>query len=80
MPVPAASGASVSVTGDAQGVWLVANGRRTDPTAGLVPAGTYQILADFGGADPVGAGKVRLSDGASVTIDCSSFLFKCQPK
>jgi serine/threonine-protein kinase len=80
-PAPTASrGAPVNVTGDARSVWLVAAGKRHDPGSGPLAAGTYQIMADFGNGEPVGAGKVRLVDGNAVTIDCSSFLFKCQAK
>lgn len=80
-PAPTASaGARVKITGDAASVVLVAAGTRFDPGAGKLGAGTYQIFADFGAGSEVNAGKVRLDDGQTVTIDCSSFLYKCQAK
>lgn len=78
VPAPTASGVSVSVKGDAKGVWLVSGGNQT-PAAGSHPPGSYQIVADFGGKQ-VPAGKVDLAAGRAVTLDCSSFLFKCLAK
>ncbi len=69
--------ASVSVQGDAKAVWLVSDAGRFsagDP----VRAGRYKILADFGGAEPVGAGQVDLRAGDRVTLNCSTFLLQCR--
>ena len=78
VPTPTTSGVSVSVKGDAKGVWLVSGGNQA-PAAGAHPPGSYQIVADFGGKQ-VPAGKVDLAAGRAVTLDCSSFLFKCLAK
>lgn len=71
--------ASVSLTGDARRAWLVQGDRRI-PAEGPVPAGTWRILADFGGPEPVIAGEVTLRPGERITLACSSFLFQCRER
>jgi outer membrane biosynthesis protein TonB len=68
--------AVVRITGDAQSVWLVADGRRYDPAQPL-QAGSYRILADFGGDAPVQAGSVDLTGGEQVELACSSYAYRC---
>jgi hypothetical protein len=66
----------VRAQGDAKSVWLVADGRRHE--VGDVPPGTYQVLADFGGPEPVGAGRVDVAAGSTVTLNCVAFLLQCR--
>ncbi len=75
---PTSDGVMVTIAGDAAAVWLVSGGKQT-AAGGEHPPGTYQIVATFGG-DPVPAGSVTLKAGKPVTLDCSGFLYKCQPK
>ena len=79
VPVAAPSGnATVAVSGDASEVWLTSGGSRVD--LGSVSPGSYGVMAVFGDGDAVTAGKLRVSPGESVTLNCSSFLFTCQKK
>jgi tRNA A-37 threonylcarbamoyl transferase component Bud32 len=74
-PVPMAV---VFVTGDHSGVWLVAtDGRTYKPGEDLKP-GSYQVKASFDGGKPVVAGKVRVSAGQRVTLQCDAMFWKCQ--
>jgi len=70
-PPPAAPVATAEVTasGNANQIFLVAEGRRLTP--GIIPIGTYDIEAHFS-EGWVLAGQVRLAAGDRVTIDCDS--------
>jgi len=70
-PPPAAPVATAEVTasGNANQIFLVADGRRLTP--GTVPIGTYDIEAHFS-EGWVLAGQVQLTAGDRVTIDCIS--------
>jgi serine/threonine protein kinase len=68
--------ATVRTSGDASEVFLVANG--VEHRAGAVPAGSYVIKARFGDRGLVEAGRVELSPGASVTINCDSGFAMCK--
>lgn len=79
-PAPAApQGGTIEVTGDARAVWLAAGEERI-PASGVVPPGTYRILADFGQPELAAAGTVRVRAGQKLVLDCQSFLFQCRPK
>ncbi len=71
---PVAEPATVVVEGSVP-VTLSANGRSA--VAGAVPAGQWQLLADFG-KGPVVAGTVDLVAGQTVTIRCSRAMYDCQ--
>jgi hypothetical protein len=74
-PPPKATG-TVSFTGDASAVWLISGGTKLS-ASGSVPAGTYEILADFGGPEPISAGRVTIDAGSTVNLRCASFVQKC---
>ena len=81
LPPPAdpsvAGHGSVAVSGDAREVWLVSAAGRFAP-GDAVQVGRYEILADFGGSEPVGAGRLELRSGDAVTVSCSRELGTCR--
>ncbi|MBN2799939.1 MAG: hypothetical protein JXX28_12405, partial [Deltaproteobacteria bacterium] len=46
--------------------------------AGALPAGTYTVLANFGGGE-VEAGRVQCEAGATCTVRCNALLGTCAP-
>jgi len=64
----------VSVTGDASGVWLV--GRSGRVSVGEVPAGSYEVHATFAG-ESVSAGRVMVTPGRVVTLNCNADFQRC---
>jgi serine/threonine protein kinase len=55
------------------------SGRSGTHPPGLLPAGTYEIMAYFGGApEPVSQGSVRVQPGETVTVKCSSMAQSCE--
>jgi serine/threonine-protein kinase len=84
-PVPVAEavsenatvGARVSYSGDATKVWLVgSDGRRV--ARGVVPAGRYDIEADFGDGERTPAGELDLKVGDEVALKCSKSFRRCK--
>ncbi len=74
---PAAAKGTVAVEGDAEKVVLVGqNGVFSVP--GRVPEGSYTVRATFRGREPMGAGRVAVHAGATVTIRCSSGFTRCK--
>ena len=70
---------AVRVTGDAQSVRLVAGDASYKP--GLVPPGTYQIMAAFADGNPHRVGTtVTVPEGGSVTINCVAAFQNCNVK
>jgi serine/threonine protein kinase len=68
----------VMVVGDARSVWLVStSGQRHDPAQPVLP-GSYQVMADFGGA-PTDAGRVDVKANGDLTLTCSAHLSQCRP-
>jgi serine/threonine-protein kinase len=69
-----------AVTGDAERVWLVANGTHYDP--GPVPPGDYSVSARFPGRplEPVAGITVSVAPGASVVIHCRAGFRTCQAR
>jgi serine/threonine-protein kinase len=76
-PEAAPEPARVSVTGEAEQVWLEHDGTRLAP--GAVPAGSYDVVAQFPGRDPAPAGKVVLEPGQTVQLSCDAAFRKCAP-
>ena len=74
-PATEQSMADVLAAGDANQIFLVAEGRRLSP--GRVPAGTYDIEAWFA-SGRVLAGQVQLSAADRVTITCESAQALCR--
>lgn len=77
--VPAEPGAqgSVDIAGDALRVF-VAGPRKRLPVPGIVPAGSYEILATFQeDKAPIVAGKVTLAADAKVLITCEAAQSRC---
>ncbi len=73
----ASTGARVSYSGDAVKVWLVsAAGRRV--ARGTVPAGRYDIEADFGDGVPTPAGELDLGAGDEAALKCSKAFKRCK--
>jgi eukaryotic-like serine/threonine-protein kinase len=69
---------AVSVSGEASSVSLRGGGA-THPVPGSVPAGSYEILADFGqGAKP--AGTVTVEPGASIALKCVGGFQRCMQR
>jgi len=76
---PQASGALVSVSGDAESVQLVSSHGAF--YAGRTPAGTYRVMAQFrGGSEAIQAGTVTIRDGVDVTINCIGIMMRCSVK
>ena len=70
--------AAILAKGDADAVWLSSGASEYHLRPGAeVPGGTYIIHAVFGGAAPMKAGEITVNAGADVTINCSSFAFRC---
>ena len=81
LPAPPSGGPSdlparVSVTGDADAVWLIAGGKRYSP--GDLPPGTYAIVAGFRGGPEAPAGRLTLSAGQSAALNCDSVFQMCK--
>lgn len=62
------SSAVVRLTGSARTVLFRSGGKSW--TAGSVPAGLYEIWADFGNGDLQIAGKLRVNAGNTYTVNC----------
>ena len=74
----ASSGARVSYSGDATKVWLVSGGK-SRVARGTVPAGRYDLEADFGDGVRTPAGELDLAVGDEVTLKCSRAFKRCKP-
>ena len=74
-PPEAAAAGRVVVTGDARQVRLVGGGSSFPP--GAVPAGSYEVRADFGGGALKAAGRVTVPEGGVVTLSCRAGLKRC---
>lgn len=68
--------ARVIASGDAEEVWLVTETARVD--LGLVPEGSYTVMARFAGGDAAPAGRVELTPGDGVRLDCVTAFHKCK--
>ena len=66
---------AVTVVGDAESVWLVSNQGRVEP--GLVLAGNYRVVADFGDGKETGAGELNVAVGKKVELRCDAMFRKC---
>jgi serine/threonine protein kinase len=75
-PVAPPATATVTVQGDADGVFLVAAGRKHSP--GTIPAGSYVIEARFDGRGLVEAGQIELAPDSQVTLICDSGFALCK--
>jgi serine/threonine-protein kinase len=76
-PAPTAAGeATVRWSGDATRVWLH-NASGTHPARGGVPAGEWQVLADFGDGARTPAGELSLHEGESVRLTCRKAFRRC---
>jgi eukaryotic-like serine/threonine-protein kinase len=73
--VPMTDRGVVRVTGDAEEVWLVANGQRMLP--GGVPPGRYDVEMVFKGVKAMRAGEVVVKVGEVVEIQCYADLKAC---
>jgi len=69
---------SIVFRGEAFGVYLV-NGDGKFQPAGVLPAGSYTVMAVFPGkTEPVVAADVQLRADQHITLDCSATFQKCQ--
>ncbi|MEQ1572539.1 MAG: hypothetical protein ABMA64_43365, partial [Myxococcota bacterium] len=68
----------VHLHGDVLNVWLVSDGKRFSPDRAL-PAGAYQVVADFGGGAETDAGSVVVEAGKNLTLSCSKQVSHCSP-
>ena len=60
-------------------VWLItARGQRFEP--GPVPVGTYQVVADFEGMDPMPAASVMVEADQRLEVNCVGALTMCAAK
>ncbi len=77
-PPAGPAGGSVSVSGDADEVWLEGPTGRVG--LGAVPAGDYKIKARFRGEAAISAGRVTVRAGQAVTLSCSADFQLCKAK
>ena len=73
---PPAGLARVTVSGDAQRVWLANSSGNFDP--GDLKPGTYKILALFKGKDPKQVGEITLIAGKTHAIRCQGMFSVCR--
>jgi serine/threonine-protein kinase len=73
---PPAGLARVTVSGDAQRVWLANSSGNFDP--GDLKPGTYKILALFQGKDPKQVGEITLIAGKTHAIRCQGMFSVCR--
>jgi hypothetical protein len=66
---------AVTVSGDAASVWLVSNQGRVEP--GLVLAGNYRVMANFGDDKETGAGDINVAVGMKVALRCDAMFRRC---
>ncbi len=78
-PVRRRTVAKVTPTGDAREVVLLGDDGAAFVLPGEVPAGRYDIQADFGEGSQVPAGSVVVLADDDLTLRCSSFVFRCAP-
>jgi serine/threonine protein kinase len=74
---PVSASSKVTLTGDAQTVWLT-NDAGMFPIPGDVPQGQYQIKAWFSSAKPVIAGSKTITGGQNGSVNCNSFMERCK--
>ena len=72
------TGGEVTISGDARTV-ILKGGGETHLVPGAVPAGDYEIFADFGDG-VVSAGRATVRAGKVIDLGCENFFFQCRPK
>ena len=76
-PAPApAVGGFIRASGDKAEVWVKGDAG-TFALDATVPAGQYTVMARFGGARSVRAGKLTVEDGQDVVLKCDQSLSRC---